>query len=171
MKTELKDRILWYDGVSQIPSSAVVSYILSGVPLDKIVAASLTEDIEEFNLRSDAEIGTHRTTEPVFDHSWNLPPSAAGVDLAKFLYEKLGCRGLTAEYKDRLAAELAIISNKNLEHFFKCLLFIVETFIERGVVWGVGRGSACASLVLFLIGVHSVDPIKYQIPLEEFFHD
>lgn len=171
MKTELKDRILWYDGVSEIPAGAIVSYILSGVPLDKIVTASLTEDIEEFNLRSDIEIGTRRPADPVFDHSWNLPPEVVTADLSKFLYEKLGQHRLPTEYKERLAAELAIISKKNLEHFFKCLLFIVETFRERGVVWGVGRGSACASLVLFLIGVHSVDPIKYRIPLEEFFHD
>jgi DNA polymerase III alpha subunit len=33
----------------------------------------------------------------------------------------------------------------------------------------VGRGSSVASYVLFLIGVHKIDPIKYELPIEEFF--
>jgi DNA polymerase III alpha subunit len=47
--------------------------------------------------------------------------------------------------------------------------YIVDTLRANNVVWGVGRGSSVASYVLHLIGVHKVDSIKYNIPIEEFF--
>ena len=36
------------------------------------------------------------------------------------------------------------------------------------MVWGVGRGSPVASYVLFLLGVHKVDPIQYGLDWREF---
>lgn len=44
---------------------------------------------------------------------------------------------------------------------------LLKSFREDGVVWGVGRGSVCASLILFLIGAHDIDPIQYDIPFSE----
>jgi DNA polymerase III alpha subunit len=39
---------------------------------------------------------------------------------------------------------------------------------ERNIVWGVGRGSSVASYVLFLIGTHKVDSVKYELDFNEF---
>ena len=39
----------------------------------------------------------------------------------------------------------------------------------NNVVWGVGRGSSVASYVLFIIGVHKIDSVKYKLPINEFF--
>jgi DNA polymerase III alpha subunit len=47
--------------------------------------------------------------------------------------------------------------------------YIVDTLRANNVVWGVGRGSSVASYVLHLIGVHKIDSVKYDIPIEEFF--
>ena len=47
--------------------------------------------------------------------------------------------------------------------------YIIDTLRENNVVWGVGRGSSVASYVLFLLGVHKIDSVKYNLPLEEFF--
>jgi DNA polymerase III alpha subunit len=38
----------------------------------------------------------------------------------------------------------------------------------NNIVWGVGRGSSVASYVLFLIGIHKVDSLYYDLPIEEF---
>jgi DNA polymerase III alpha subunit len=46
---------------------------------------------------------------------------------------------------------------------------MVDVMSEKSLVWGVGRGSSTASYVLYLIGVHSINSIKYDIPIEEFF--
>lgn len=43
----------------------------------------------------------------------------------------------------------------------------INKFKEDGVIWGVGRGSSCASYVLYLLDVHCVDSIAYDIPFRE----
>lgn len=45
---------------------------------------------------------------------------------------------------------------------------LIERFKKEGIVWGVGRGSSCASYVLYLLEVHDINPIIYDIPLREF---
>jgi DNA polymerase III alpha subunit len=47
--------------------------------------------------------------------------------------------------------------------------YIVDTLRENKVLWGVGRGSSVSSYVLFLLGIHKIDSIKYNLPIEEFF--
>jgi DNA polymerase III alpha subunit len=51
----------------------------------------------------------------------------------------------------------------------KTMKYIVDTLRKNNVVWGVGRGSSIASYALFLIGIHKIDSIKYDIPITEFF--
>ncbi len=49
--------------------------------------------------------------------------------------------------------------------------YTVDTLRANNIIWGVGRGSSVASYVLHIIGVHKIDPIKYDIPIEEFFKE
>ncbi len=39
---------------------------------------------------------------------------------------------------------------------------------DNEVIWGVGRGSSVASYVLYLIGIHKVDSMYYDLPINEF---
>jgi DNA polymerase III alpha subunit len=39
---------------------------------------------------------------------------------------------------------------------------------QNNVVWGVGRGSSVASYVLYLLGVHKIDSLKYNLDIHEF---
>ena len=39
---------------------------------------------------------------------------------------------------------------------------------KNNIVWGVGRGSSVASFVLFLIGVHKINSLYYDISIDEF---
>jgi DNA polymerase III alpha subunit len=48
------------------------------------------------------------------------------------------------------------------------LKFFVDTCRKEGIIWGVGRGSSVASYVLFLIGVHKIDSLKYNLDWQEF---
>jgi DNA polymerase-3 subunit alpha len=48
------------------------------------------------------------------------------------------------------------------------LKYFVDTARSNNIVWGVGRGSSVSSYVLFLIGVHKIDPIKYNLDWREF---
>ena len=48
------------------------------------------------------------------------------------------------------------------------LKYLVDTMRGNSIVWGVGRGSSVASYVLYLLGVHKVDSIKYDLDINEF---
>jgi DNA polymerase III alpha subunit len=48
------------------------------------------------------------------------------------------------------------------------LKYLVDTLRKNNVVWGVGRGSSVASYVLFLIGVHRIDSLYYDLNVDEF---
>jgi DNA polymerase III alpha subunit len=49
------------------------------------------------------------------------------------------------------------------------MIYLVDVMRENSVVWGVGRGSSVASYVLYLIGVHKIDSVKYNLDFKEFF--
>jgi DNA polymerase-3 subunit alpha len=85
--------------------------------------------------------------------------------------ERLVCLGLdnNIEYVNRLIDELEQIEQRHMQSVIKHVIFLVDDFMNREVVFGVGRGSSCSSLVMFLIGINQVDPVKYNIDMEEFF--
>ena len=65
--------------------------------------------------------------------------------------------------------ELRIWRKRKLNDMLRTLIFIVNTFEDNNVIWGTGRGSSCASYVLYLIGLHQVDSVLYNIDIGEFF--
>lgn len=102
-------------------------------------------------------------------YEWNTPEDYKTIDvyeLCDFLLEEKKLR--KPKYLHRLKVELNEMERVGMFPVVRHLCFLVDDFIERDVVWGVGRGSSCASLVLFLIGLNKVDPVEYDIPAWEF---
>lgn len=96
--------------------------------------------------------------------NWLIPEEYKNMDIEEFLVSTC-----PKENYDRLILELALYRSHNMMTVLKAMKYIVDTLRKNNIVWGVGRGSSVASYVLFLIGVHKIDPIKYDIPIEEFF--
>jgi DNA polymerase III alpha subunit len=48
------------------------------------------------------------------------------------------------------------------------LKYFVDTCEANNIVRGVGRGSSVASYVLYVLGVHQVDSVKYNLDWQEF---
>jgi DNA polymerase III alpha subunit len=48
------------------------------------------------------------------------------------------------------------------------MIFLVKLMKENKIVWGVGRGSSVSSFLLYLVGLHQINPIKYNLGIEEF---
>ena len=46
--------------------------------------------------------------------------------------------------------------------------YLIDFFRKNNILWGVGRGSSVASYCLYLIGVHRINSIEYDLPIEEF---
>jgi DNA polymerase III alpha subunit len=97
--------------------------------------------------------------------NWFMPDSYKEMDIEKFVI--MQCK--TDEYIKRANIELKEFEDRNLTMLLKQVKYIIDTLRKNDIVWGVGRGSSVSSLVLHILGVHKIDPIKYDIPLNEFF--
>ena len=96
--------------------------------------------------------------------NWLIPESYKKMDIAEWLVDNC-----PASNYSRLADELELFEKNGMIPVLKTMKYLVDTFRENNVVWGVGRGSSVASYVLHIIGVHKIDSVKYNIPIEEFF--
>jgi DNA polymerase III alpha subunit len=95
---------------------------------------------------------------------WFMPEEYRTYDIVDWLY----CECRTQEQKDRVTLELKLYAQHNMITVLKYLKYLVDTMRKNNIVWGVGRGSSVASYCLFLIGVHKVDSIKYELDINEF---
>lgn len=177
MKTVLSDRILWWDGTNQVREDTVPSLLIAGVPTSKIISSGPM--VDQFNKISYDEVILSDKDElsELPSPNWNIDRKYLDLDLSdyfsrllsKFLQDNPKCSKI--DYEFRLTEELKAVSSSNLEMLIRTIIFVLDRFRQTNQVWGVGRGSSCASLMLFLIGLHKVDPVKYRISMEEFFHE
>jgi DNA polymerase III alpha subunit len=152
--TNLQDRILFFDGTSSWRESVL---------LDKIL-----RDGTEGLLSYDEARGIPRKTmcDPLPSPRWQIPEE----------YENRGvyaeilatAEAISKEAVERVEDELVLYEERNMIHWLRVLLYIKETMEAEGIVWGVGRGSSVASYVLYLMGIHSVDSLKFNLDIREF---
>lgn len=100
-----------------------------------------------------------------YQEQWNMPSEYKSLDIESWLVEQ--CPPWDPE-SSRLAEELSEFKARNMLDLLRWLKYFVDTCRKNNVVWGVGRGSSVASYVLYLIGVHKIDPIKYNLDWQEF---
>lgn len=91
-------------------------------------------------------------------------PTDADIDVQEWLLEK--CE--TDEQRNRVLEEYTEYTKQELTQLLKFLIFLVSFMREHKIVWGVGRGSSVASYILFLIGIHKIDSIQYDLDWREF---
>jgi DNA polymerase III alpha subunit len=95
--------------------------------------------------------------------NWFMPDNYC-PDLIQQLYSM--CE--TDEQRDRVSSELELFIQHSMLDLLYYLKYLVDTMRDNKIMWGVGRGSSVASYVLFLLGVHKVDSIKYELDIHEF---
>lgn len=71
-------------------------------------------------------------------------------------------------YKERVKYELSLYQEKGYDNFLKYCVYLSTLVNQKKIVVGCGRGSSCASYLLFLLGLHMVDSVKYDIDVREF---
>ena len=73
-----------------------------------------------------------------------------------------------AATSQRVDMELNLYKERGLIPILQVLVYVVDTLRKNSLVWGVGRGSSVASYVLYLIGIHKIDSLKYNLDIREF---
>lgn len=140
-----------------------------------IIQKLVVEDSEEINelnqfLDNPAVINTNLPNyNSVNDYDsenqkeWFIPENYKSFDIEEFLVNQC-----PKENYERLIAELQEFRSKNMIDLLRWLKYFVDTCRTNNIVWGVGRGSSVSSYVLFLIGVHKIDSVKYNLDYKEF---
>jgi DNA polymerase III alpha subunit len=96
--------------------------------------------------------------------NWFLPEEYNAIDIAQWVLDQ--CKS-DAELQ-RAGQELIIFQERDMFPLLKYLKYLVDTMRKHNIVWGVGRGSSVASFVLFLIGIHKINSLYYDLSIDEF---
>ena len=96
--------------------------------------------------------------------NWLMPNEYKNMDIAKHVIDL--CK--TTEQIQRAGQELLMFQERNLFNLLKYLKYLVDTMKAHNIIWGVGRGSSVASYVLYLLEVHRVDSMYYDLDPGEF---
>ncbi len=118
-----------------------------------------------------------KTDIPAFDsRSWHIPefPDTNDAD-AKL--KRLAIGGLrkrylhkNPEYVAKMNDELKKFKAVGMSNFLLITWDVLREAADRGIRTGPGRGSVVSSLVAYLIGIHKMDPIKYNLLFERFLN-
>lgn len=174
--TELKDRTLLSNGIVVVdPTSPHLKYAVRSNKADSFRVFEETPETRRFGKLTGVKLTTPQSHDLVMPEvSTTIPAKYRDMDLKEFLLDKLDSYsgpGTTEEAGRRIHAEYMWMEQHNQLDVVRTLIFVVDRLKECGVVWGVGRGSSVNSFILFLIGVHHVDPLKYGLDWREFLRD
>lgn len=97
-------------------------------------------------------------------NTWFMPQQYQDLDIAQHVLDL--CQ--TQEQLQRVGEELLLYQERNLFDLLRYLKYLVDVMRENNVIWGVGRGSSVASYVLYLLGVHRIDSMYYDLDAREF---
>lgn len=147
------------DFESVIINGDISQYNLSRqINADKIPELQIQEDLTDIDLE-------------FFDESnqcdWFMPEEYKSFPIVDWLLDQ--CK--TDQERNRVNEELILFVQNGMFDLLFYLKYLVDTMRENKIVWGVGRGSSVASYVLYLLGVHKIDSIKYDLDIHEFLKE
>ena len=96
--------------------------------------------------------------------NWFMPKKYYSIDIDNYVLNL--CK--TDIERQRVQAELILFKKYHFEKVLQYLIYLVDTLRQNRIVWGLGRGSSVASYVLYLIGIHKIDSIKFNLDINEF---
>ena len=96
---------------------------------------------------------------------WFMPQEYKGLDVYSFIMYKCSDEPLVV---DRVKQELTEFEARGMTNLLRYMIYLVDHMRENGIVWGVGRGSSVASYVLYIIGIHRINSIQYNLDYKEF---
>ena len=172
---KIDKHFLWHDGSISVDPDLIIDYVYKlssrNVDLSKLYVTSKTKDIDNYNLFADNKLTIKTDCQLDVPFKWNIPDKYKYLDIDKYLIDLITIIEKDDLYNkriERLAYEIYLFKKLNLCDIIKTLIYIIDVMKEKKVIWGVGRGSSCSSYLLYLIGLHEVDTVKFDIDIEDF---
>lgn len=107
---------------------------------------------------------------------WHIPKFPDVPDsykeLKRLSFEGLRERGLERDdtYRARTVQELKAFKKVGISDFLMITQDVIQWARLQGIPVGPGRGSVCGSLVGYLVGIHKMDPVRYDLMFERFLN-
>jgi DNA polymerase III alpha subunit len=95
---------------------------------------------------------------------WQMPQQYRDLDIAALVLDL--CQG--PEELQRAGRELMMFQERDMMDVLRYMKYLVDQMREHHIIWGVGRGSSVASFVLYLLGVHRINSLYYELDPGEF---
>lgn len=143
-----------------------INGMLVDATVDLETAALILEHVPNFVLYNELTMQT--ITVEDFDHvnqgQWLMPDEYKNIDIAEHVLSL--CKSEAA--LQRVGEELLLYQARDLFDLLRYLKFLVDIMQENNLIWGVGRGSSVASYVLYLLKIHRIDSLHYNLDIAEF---
>lgn len=97
-------------------------------------------------------------------NTWMIPDEFKAIDVEAYCV----ARCTTSDEIARVKHEMGLYRARRLEPLLQAFIHMIDVFRKNNIVWGIGRGSSVASYVLYLIGVHKINPMAHGLTIEEF---
>lgn len=127
-----------------------VEELLDRVPQLIAIDESNTQSVQEFD--------------QTCQRNWHMPVEYQQLDIVEHVLSL--CK--TDAELQRVGTELLLYQERDLFDLLRYLKYLVDTMTANRLIWGVGRGSSVASYVLYLLRVHRIDSMYYELDPEEF---
>ena len=135
-------------------------------PVNLEAAAMLLDNVPQFIAYDQST--EENLTVPEFDQrnqqQWFMPEEYKSLDIAKYVLDL--CK--TDAELQRAGEELLLFQERNLFDLLRYLKYLVDVMQKNHLIWGVGRGSSLSSYVLYLLKVHRIDSMYYELDPREF---
>jgi DNA polymerase III alpha subunit len=140
------------------------------------------EDVEKYNSEIDKNIGDNKLklkTEKDIDYeeniinllhrskTWFIPEEYKKIDINEWFNSKK----LNEVEKKRVKEELKLFKKHNMYDLLRFLIYMMDIVKEKKLIIGVGRGSSVSCFCLYLIGVHRINSIEYDLDYNDFFKE
>ena len=166
-------------GVPRFSNRDLTDMIYSG-HVDKchVVLCDPSDDIDKFNAAMQdqhlPELTKYialdvdqKTFDGALQSEWFMPDEYKDINVYEYVLGKAETP-CPQHVQDRIWQELDAFRERGMKDLLRYMIYLVDFMRENDIVWGVGRGSSVASYVLYLIGVHKIDSIKYELDWREF---
>ena len=99
-------------------------------------------------------------------HEWFYPERYKTLNLREYFINK--CK--TDTQKQRVHEEIDLYEKFNMQSLLRWAIWFMDIVKEKNLFIGVGRGSSVSSYCLFLIELHLIDSIEWDLDCTNFLH-
>ena len=152
--------------------------LVEGLLQGKSVNSIITEDTEKidtynhfcslfkFNDQIDYETPANNDDKYSYKNAdnWCMPDEYRQLNIIDYLLSKTQ----NEQQYQRVVAELEEFEKRDMFPMLQFLVYMIAELKSKNIMWGFGRGSSVSSYILYLIGVHKIDSIKYNLDYKEF---